>query len=119
MSNLEHYFENLLFDGRDIPGDWNKNALSEEQQKAVEECADYIVYGLFGDRGIFLRWLNEWSEPEEEPHNCTKSCCNCTHYDGVHGCIGHAPCKYWDIGGVMWNDYCSRFIAFAEHKERA
>lgn len=70
MSNLEHYFENLLFDGQDVPDNCNKNSLSEEQQSAVEECANYIVYGLFGNRELFLRWLHDWQEPEEEPRTC-------------------------------------------------
>lgn len=35
-------------------------------------------------------------------------CKDCEHYDGVHGAMGHAPCLFWGIGGVMWNDYCRR-----------
>ena len=75
MSNLEHYFENLLFDGRDIPGDWNKNALSEEQQSAVEECADYVIWSLFDSRERFLRIIHLYSdgaldELVDEHHTC-------------------------------------------------
>lgn len=44
MSNVEHYFENLLFHGHDIKGEPNKNALSKEVQDAVEQCAIYIKY---------------------------------------------------------------------------
>ena len=44
MSNVEHYFENLLFHGHDIKGDPNKNALSKEVQDAIEQCAIYIKY---------------------------------------------------------------------------
>ena len=47
MSNLEHYFENLLFDGEDVYGDANKNTLTKEEQKAVEICAQYVLYSLF------------------------------------------------------------------------
>lgn len=50
MSNLEHYFENLLFDGKDVNGDWNKNALTKEEQNAVEICADYVLFTLFCGR---------------------------------------------------------------------
>ena len=36
--------------------------------------------------------------------------CNmCKFYEGVHGCQGHAPCSMWGSGGVLWNEYCSRF----------
>lgn len=44
MSNVEHYFENLLFHDHDIKGEPNKNVLSKEVQDAVEQCANYIKY---------------------------------------------------------------------------
>lgn len=50
MSNLEHYFENLLFLGKDVNGDWNRNSLTKEEQNAVEECAQYVLYTLFNGR---------------------------------------------------------------------
>lgn len=50
MSNLEHYFENLLFLGKDVNGDLNKNSLTKEEQNAVEMCAKYVVYTLFDGR---------------------------------------------------------------------
>lgn len=43
MTSIEHYFENLLYHGKDVKGDPNKNALSEEEINAVEECASYIL----------------------------------------------------------------------------
>lgn len=33
MTNLEHYFENLLFLGRDVSNDVNKNSLSKKRTK--------------------------------------------------------------------------------------
>lgn len=59
MSNLEHYFENLLFYGEDCGGEPNKKSLTEEQRKAVEECAGYVIYSLFGNRELFLSWAEE------------------------------------------------------------
>lgn len=50
MSNLEHYFENLLFSGKDVNGDLNKNSLTKEEQTAVEVCAQYVLYTLFNGR---------------------------------------------------------------------
>jgi len=38
-----------------------------------------------------------------------KSCNTCQWYEGVHNTPGHAPCSFWKIGGVMWNDFCSRW----------
>lgn len=45
-------------------------------------------------------------EIPDRPHG---ECNQCRYYDGVRGVQGHAPCWHWNIGGVMWNDYCSRF----------
>ncbi len=58
MSNLEHYFENLLFHGQDVNGDWNKNTLSEAEQEAVRICADYVLYTIFLNRDDFLKYVN-------------------------------------------------------------
>ena len=57
MSNLEHYFENLLFMGKDVNGDWNKNSLTKEEQNAVEECAQYVLYTLFCGRDELKDYL--------------------------------------------------------------
>ena len=43
-------------------------------------------------------------------------CNKCRYYDGVHGVQGHAPCWHWNIGGVMWNDYSSRFEKEGDEK---
>lgn len=61
MSNLEHYFENLLFNGEDAKDNCNKNSLSKEEQKAVEICADYVIYSLFNNREDFLNFTNKKS----------------------------------------------------------
>lgn len=36
-------------------------------------------------------------------------CNKCKYYEGVHNVQGHAPCSYHNIGGVLWNWYCSQF----------
>ena len=38
-----------------------------------------------------------------------KSCNTCQYYDGVHNVAGNAPCSFWNIGAVMWNDFCLRW----------
>lgn len=35
-------------------------------------------------------------------------CNQCKHYEGVHGVPGCAPCDFWGIGAVMWDDFCKR-----------
>ena len=54
MSNIEHYFENLLFHGED---NVNKYFLSEEERKAVEICVNYVIYSLFDSREEFRSFI--------------------------------------------------------------
>lgn len=70
MSNVEHYFENLLLHSRDCIGEPNKKALSKAEQRAVEECATYVKHTLFNsgvlrcqdcyffESGTNLGWCN-------------------------------------------------------------
>ena len=60
MSNIEHYFENLLFYGQDCMGEPNKQALTKAEQRAVEVCADYIIYTTFANRDEFLSWVRRY-----------------------------------------------------------
>lgn len=50
---------------------------------------------------------------EQRPHG---KCNQCRYYEGVHGVQGHAPCSFWKLGGVLWNDYCSRYEKEGEEK---
>ena len=70
MSNVEHYFENLLFHGHDINGESNKNALSREVQDAVEQCVNYIKYS-YGERktGKWVRQTDDYHD-YYECENC-------------------------------------------------
>lgn len=69
---------------------------------------DRITYDIC--MGV-IKALNA-QEPVEAnfEHQCNK----CKFYEGVHNVIGHAPCSLWEISGVMWNDYCSRFNLWKE-----
>ena len=57
MSNLEHYFENLLFRGQDTKNNCNKNSLTRAGQEAVEICAQYVLYSVFNNREEFLEHM--------------------------------------------------------------
>lgn len=61
MDYIEHYFENLLFNGKDPI---NRYYLTDEEAKAVEICARY-VYELFGDTGSLFNFL-EGKEVEDD-----------------------------------------------------
>ena len=57
MSNLEHYFENLLFNGLEYgETDPNRESLTKEQIEAVETCAVYVLYSLFYSHSRFLEF---------------------------------------------------------------
>ena len=60
MSNIEHYFENILYHGFDeTKNDVNKQGLSKSEQTAVEICALYVMYSLFYNREDFDNFLKE------------------------------------------------------------
>lgn len=59
MSNIEHYFENLLLEGKDCEGEPNKKALTQAEQKAVEECADFVIYTIFRNRENLIEYKND------------------------------------------------------------
>lgn len=61
MSNLEHYFENLLYHGEDVYGGINKQSLTSDVQDAVEVCAQYVIYSLFGNRKAFEKFIKDAS----------------------------------------------------------
>lgn len=63
---------------------------------------------------IALLKAQEPVSPNGEQYQCNK----CKFYQGVHNVMGHAPCSFWNIGGVMWDDYCSHFSKFTDMKWR-
>lgn len=58
MSNLEHYFENLLYDGLDYEDEINKSQLTAEQIEAVYTCAAYITYTFFCGKDELKKYIN-------------------------------------------------------------
>ena len=47
-------------------------------------------------------------------NNLNEICNQCKYYEGVHGVQGHAPCSFWNEGGVLWNDSCPHFYDINE-----
>lgn len=62
MTNIEHYFENLLFYGQDIKRDPNKRALCAAERNAVEQCAEYVLYSLCDGPDNFNKIFNPKGE---------------------------------------------------------
>lgn len=55
MSDIEHYFENLLYFGDDAI---NKYKLTDEERNAVELCANYVMFDLFGSIRNFKQFVD-------------------------------------------------------------
>lgn len=66
MNYIEHYFENLLFNGKDPI---NRYYLTDEEAETVEICAGY-VYELFGHMGDLFNFLD--SKEVEDDLFCEK-----------------------------------------------
>ena len=60
MSNLEHYFENILYDVGLYDDDPNMELLTKEEIEAVRTCASYILYTQFAGRENFLKFAKEY-----------------------------------------------------------
>lgn len=56
MSNLEHYFENLLHYGVD---NIHEDVLSEEQKETVKVCVNYVLYNIFYGKKDFLDYIQK------------------------------------------------------------
>ena len=67
MSNLEHYFENILYHEGLYDDDPNMELLTKEEIEAVRTCASYILYTQFYDRERFLKFARE---NEVDPIDC-------------------------------------------------
>ena len=78
----------------------------------LEQCLDDSIAAVVpADTvrdALALLKAQEPVQPNGEQYQCNK----CKFYQGVHNVMGHAPCSFWNIGGVLWNDYCSRFYDF-------
>lgn len=108
MSNLEHYFENLLYNGQDVKGDFNKNTLTEAEQAAVWICVNYVLYDIFLNRDDFLQFVNGDTNADRIRHMNNKdlakifvgSCGGCP-----EGSWDSGDCKYAEVDG---RDKCFR-----------
>ena len=70
MSNLEHYFENILYDNGLYDDDPNMEFLTKEEIEAVRTCASYILYSIFCNRERFLKFVKEF---ETDPIDCIEA----------------------------------------------
>lgn len=72
-------------------------------EDAAEVCEDYG--GGYFEFGYSHKQIEE--APTVDAVEVVR-CNQCKHYEGVHGVSGNAPCAFWGIGAVMWDDFCKR-----------
>ena len=102
--------------GKDVNGDWNKNSLTEEEQNAVEECAQYVLYSLFCGRDELKNYLanigtekhGKWIVIKDEDGS-TMSCSEC----GFH--LGRVDCDLTPMAEI-WQ-YCPHCGAKMDGRE--
>lgn len=97
MSNLEHYFENLLYNGQDIKGDLNKNTLTEAEQEAVWICVNYVLYDIFLNRDDFLKFVNGDTNADRIRHMNNQDLAKI-----FVGYCGGCPEGSWDSGDCKY-----------------
>lgn len=99
------------------------NALpSVQPEHALKDCRN-CKHGQYNDHwdtyfcynsGNCEDW-NLWESDIIPSAQSERKMCNlCKYYEGVHRVQGHAPCSFWKIGGVLYDDYCSRWEKFDE-----
>lgn len=70
----------------------------------------YIMYKSYRSKEVIADHSNGTytSRHKDCPLKGIIRCGKCRHYQGNHDVQGCAPCDFWGIGAVMWDDYCSR-----------
>ena len=64
-----------------------------------DEYAECVLLGIFGSK---------YGRLPDCPLREVTRCGKCRHYQGNHDVQGCAPCDFWGIGAVMWDDFCGR-----------
>ena len=85
-------FKNML----DAWDNYYTIASSDKKKEAVKLAIDSLE-------------VDEAYQLEYEVSAGQRRCNKCKYYEGVHNIMGHAPCSYHKIGGVLWDWYCSQF----------
>ena len=88
--------------------------IGQPSQSAIFDSYQNIIDGA-------IQLLKEQQNKREvdtpiKPH--IVQCNHCKYYEGVRNVMGHAPCSFWNIGGVLYNDFCSRFKREEEQKQK-
>ena len=72
------------------------------------------MIGYIEKEAVLKALVNMYNAVRDAPTDSVAKvghCNQCAYYMGVHGSKGHAPCRFWNIGGVMDYDFCSRWTA--------
>lgn len=89
-----------------------KQAIEILKERCFEENTRFNRATRFGKAlqfAINSLEVDEAYQLEYEISTGQRRCNKCKYYEGVHNIMGHAPCSYHKIGGVLWDWYCSQF----------
>lgn len=76
-----------------------------EMPRDCEECP---LNDEYAECALLSKFVAKWGRLPDCPLREVTRCGECRHYQGNHDVPGCAPCDFWGIGAVMWDDYCSR-----------
>lgn len=99
---------NKVFSVPDINSDVGKKLVElETRQMESEECIDKqdVMNICLTNMQNLIRDISHLQLSVPKKHLCNA----CKYYEGVHNVNGHAPCAFWNIGGVLATDFCSRW----------
>lgn len=76
----------------------------------IKGCEDCLLVDEYGECAVLpgCRQLEWGARLPDCPLREVIRCGKCRHYQGNHDVPGCAPCDFWDLAGVMWDDYCKR-----------
>ena len=101
--------------GWEDEGPCNEKKNSIYSEEIMDELVDKMVEFLKNHKTYKLMELVTSAVATKEKEKTHILQCNhCKHYEGVHNVAGHAPCSFWNIGAVLYNDFCSRFEKWKE-----
>ena len=72
------------------------------------DCEECPLNDEYAECALLGKFVAKYGRLPDCPLREVTRCGKCRHYQGNHDVQGCAPCDFWGIGAVMWDDYCSR-----------
>ena len=72
------------------------------------DCEECPLNDEYAECVLFGKFVAKYGRLPDCPLREVTRCGKCRHYQGNHDVQGCAPCDFWGIGAVMWDDFCGR-----------